>query len=112
MENINMSGLKIDNMNGVNAVNAPANAVQINAQVEDTSKDMPKSAEATAQESSTETAKKHVIVYIGSSEFTDSTGHKWHKNDEKTYDESEYGTRKDLQFMVGYGEMKHTVVTM
>lgn len=112
MENINMSGLKIDNTNGVNAVNASANAVQVNAKAEDTSKDTPKSAEATAQKNSTETAKKHVIVYIGSSEFVDSTGHKWHKNDEKTYGEDEYNTRKDLHFMVGYGEMKHTVVTM
>lgn len=112
MENINMGGLRIDNMNDANAVNAPANAVQINAKVEDTSKDMPKPTEATAQESDTEAAKKHVIVYIGSSEYIDSTGHKWHKNDEKTYGEDEYNTRKDLHFMVKYGEMKHTVVTM
>ena len=112
MENINMGGLKIDNMNGVNAVNASANAVQINAKAENTSKDMPKPAEATAQENSTETAKKHVVVYIGSSEFVDSTGHKWHKNDEKTYNDDEYGARNDLHFMVKYGEMKHTVVTM
>lgn len=112
MENINMGGLKIDNMNGVNAVNASVNATQINAKAEDTSKDTSKSAEATAQKGNTATAKKHVIVYIGSSEFTDSTGHKWRKNNEKTYDEDEYNTRKDLQFMVEYGEMKHTVVTM
>ena len=112
MENINMGGLKIDNANGTNAVNAPANAAQINAKAEDTLKDTPKPTEATTQEGNTETAKKHVIVYIGSSEFIDSTGHKWHKNDEKTYGEDEYNTRKDLHFMVKYGEMKHTVVTM
>ena len=112
MENINKGGLKIDNMSGVNAVNAPANAVQINAKAEDTLRDTQKPTEETTQENKTDAIKKHVIVYIGSSEFTDSTGHKWHKNDEKTYNEDEYNTRKDLQFMIKYGEMKHTVVTM
>ena len=112
MENINMGGLKIDNMNGANAVNASANAVQINVKAEDTSKDTQKPSEATAQSEGSETAVKHVIVYLGSSEFKDSTGHKWHRNDEKTFSDEEYKTRADLHFMVSYGEMKHTAVTM
>ena len=112
MENINMGGLKIGNMSGVNAVNASATAPQINQEAENTSKDTQKPTEANAQQASTETAVKHVLVYIGQSEYKDSTGKKWHKNDEGTYTEQEYSTREDLKFMVKYGEMKHTVVTM
>ena len=103
-----MSELKIDNVNGVNAVNASANAPKINAKAEDTSKDTQKPTEKKAESK----AVKHVVVYVGSSEFKDSTGYKWHKNDEKTYDDEEYKTRSDLHFMVKYGEMKHTAVTM
>ena len=105
METINMNGIQVGNMNGVNAVNAPADQPEIKGKVEDTSKDIQKSAEEQAPKT------KHVVTYIGSSEFTDSVGHKWHKNDEKTYDD-EYAKRNDLHFMVDYGEMKHTVVTM
>lgn len=108
MEAINMGELKIENMNGVNAVNAPANAPQIKKNDEDTLKDTQKSTEQDKQEATT----KHVIMYVGSSEYKDSTGFKWHKNMEKTYDEQEFACRKDLQFMINYGEMKHTVVTM
>lgn len=103
-----MNGLKIDNTKNGNAANAPINTAEIKAEVEDTLKDT----QETKQEDKTEAVQKHVVVYIGSSEYKDSTGHKWHKNDEKTYDESEYVTRKDLHFMINYGEMKHTVVTM
>lgn len=104
--------LKINNTNGVNMANVQANALKINEKIEDTSKDTQKPIEATAQESKVKATDKHVIMYIGSSEYTDSTGHKWHKNDEKTYDESEYVNRKDLHFMIKYGEMKHTIVTV
>lgn len=103
-----MSGIQVGNMNGVNAVNAPANQPEIKNEVEDTSKDIQKSAE----EQTPKAQSKHVITYIGGSEFTDSKGHKWHKHDEKTYDNDEYVTRKDLYFMIKYGEMKHTVVAM
>ena len=105
METINMSGIKVGNMNNVDVINAPVKQVEIKNEVEDTSKDMLESAEEQAQS-------KHVITYIGSSEFIDSTGHKWHKHDEKTYDDNEYNSRSDLHFMIKYGEMKHTVVTM
>lgn len=112
MENIKVGELKINNMNGVNTVNAPINELEIKGKAEDTSKDTFKSTESNEAMNGTEPIKKHVIVYIGSSEFIDVNGNKWHKNDEKTYDENEYNTRKDLHFMVQYGEMKHTVVTM
>ena len=112
MENINMGGLKVDPTNGVNAVNASANAPKINVKAEDTLKDTQKPSEATAQSEGSKTASKHVIVYLGSSEFKDSTGYKWHKNDEKTFNDEEYNARADLHFMVKYGEMKHTAVTM
>ena len=108
MESINMSGIKVGNMNGVNAVNAPAEQTEIKSEVENTSKDMPKSSEEQAPKAQN----KHVITYIGSSEFTDSTGHKWHKHNEKTYSDEEFDVRSDLHFMIKYGEMKHTVVTM
>lgn len=106
MNSINMSGIKIGNMNSVNAVNAPADQPEIKSEAQDTLKDAQKPAEEQAPKS------KHVVTYIGSSEFKDSTGHKWHKNDEQTYDEDEYAKRNDLHFMINYGEMKHTVVTM
>lgn len=109
METINMSGIQIGNMNGVNAVNAPANQSEIENKAEDTLKDTQKSTEEQTQE---QAQVKHVVTYIGGSEFTDSTGHKWHKHDEVTYNDDEYSKRVDLHFMVNYGEMKHTVVTM
>lgn len=112
MESINMNGIKVGNMNGVNAVNAPANPTEIKSEVEDTLKDTLGSAEVQAQEQEPKAQNKHVVTYIGSSEFTDSVGHKWHKHDEMTYTDEEYGARSDLHFMIKYGEMKHTVVTM
>lgn len=112
MEKIEMNALKIDNTSGVNATNAPANAVEINTKAEDTSKDTLESTEKATQESTAEPSVKHVVTYIGSSEFTDAKGCKWHKNDEQTYDESEYAGRADLEFMIKYGEMKHTIVSM
>lgn len=112
MSNIKLGGLKVDNMNDVNVINAPANAVKINEEVENTSKDMPESTEKATQAEAKEQVVKHVLVYIGQSEFTDTKGNKWHKNDEHTFDEKDYANRDDLQFMVNYGEMKHTIVTM
>ena len=109
METINMSGIQVGNTSGVNAVNAPNNQPEIKNEVEDTSKDTQKSTEEQAQE---QAQIKHVVTYIGSSEYKDSTGHKWHKHAEKTYSDDEYAKRVDLHFMVNYGEMKHTVVTM
>lgn len=105
MEKINMAGIKVDNMNSADTVNAPANQLEIKGGPEITSKDALKPAEETPKS-------KHVVVYIGCSEYKDSTGHLWHRNDEQTYDDDEYAGRKDLHFMVNYGEMKHTVVTV
>lgn len=107
-----MSEFKIENMNGVNVVNAPADIDKTNVKAEDTLKDTPKSTEETAPKNESKATDKHVVTYIGSSEYIDSTGHKWHKNDEKTYSNDEYAKRNDLHFMIKYGEMKHTVVTM
>lgn len=112
MEMVNMNALKTDNMNGVDAQKPEADVAKINATAEDTSKDAQKPTEKATQENNDEKVKKHVITYIGSSEYKDSTGHKWHKGNEKTYDEAEYVKRNDLHFMVKYGEMKHIVVTM
>ena len=107
MQTIAMNGIKIDNINNVNAVNAPSNQSEIKGEDKNTSKDMLESHETQAQKT-----QKHVITYIGNSEYTDSTGHKWHKHNEMTYTDDEYNTRYDLHFMVKYGEMKHIVVTM
>lgn len=105
MEPIKVGELKIDNMNGVNEVKTPSDSLEIKPTQEDTSKDTQKSNEESG-------VTKHVVTYIGSSEFTDSTGHKWHNNDEELFTDDEYDVREDLHFMVKYGEMKHTVVTM
>lgn len=112
MNSINMNGIKIGNMSGVNAVNAPVNQPEIKNEVENTSEDTQKPAVEQAQKPEAKPQVKHVITYIGSSEYKDSTGHKWSKNHEQTYSEDEYANRKDLHFMVGYGEMKHIAVTM
>jgi hypothetical protein len=103
-----MQQLKIENIEPVNAANAPANALKINDEVENTSKDTTKQAEEQTKEATV----KHVIVYLGNGEYTDNTGRKWRKDNEYTYTDKEYADRKDLHFMVKYGEMKHTVVTM
>ena len=103
-----MGKLKIENMNMADVKKAPANTVQIKTEVEDTSKDTHES----TQKNETKAVTKHVITYIGSSEHIDSKGHKWHKGDEMTYDNAEFVTRKDLEYMVKYGEMKHVVVTI
>lgn len=107
-----MSDLKLNNVNNINAVNASSDISKINTKVEDTSKDASESTPKTAPETANETVNKHVVVYIGSSEFTDSTGHRWYHNDEKTYTDEEFEKRNDLHFMIKYGEMKHTTVTM
>lgn len=103
-----MNTIKIEDMNKANAVNAPANQPEIKAEAENTSKDTVES----TQEQTAKPAVKHIVVYIGNSTHTDSTGHKWHKNSECTYSDEEYEARTDLHFMVKYGEMKHTAVTM
>lgn len=112
MGNIVKNESKINNMNGVNAVSAPTNAIEIKKTVENTSKDTLELTQKHTEESARQTLNKHVVTYIGSSEFTDSNGHKWHKNDEQTYVDEEYSKRTDLHFMINYGEMKHTIVTM
>lgn len=105
MEKTNMNGIKIGNIGGAGAVNASVNQPEIKEEPENTSGDALKpSAEAPKN--------KHVVTYIGCSEYKDSIGHLWHNNDEQTYDDGEYANRKDLHFMVEYGEMKHTVVTV
>ena len=112
MGSISMNALKTDNMNGVDAQKVEQDATKINAVAEDTSKDILKPTATETQKDDKAKVQKHVVSYIGSGEYKDSTGRKWHKHDEETYDEEEYATRKDLHFMVNYGEMKHTVVTM
>ena len=105
MEPIKVGELKIDNMNGVNAVDAPSDSLEIKQTEADTSKDIQKSNETSG-------VTNHVVTYVGTSEFIDNTGHKWHHNDEVLLTDNEYAVREDLHFMVKYGEMKHTVVTM
>ena len=91
-----------------NAVKVPTDAVEIKDEAKDTLKDTKKPTEGKAEKPIT----KHVIVYLGNGEYIDSVGNKWHKHDEHTYSEEEYESRIDLHFMVKYGEMKHTAVTM
>lgn len=100
--------LKIEDINKINAVNVPSDAPKIKEEVENTSKD---TAEQTT-EGTAEPITKHVIVYLGNGEYKDSVGCKWHKHNEQTYSDEEYESRKDLHFMVKYGEMKHTTVTI
>ena len=112
MGNIGKNESKINNMNGVNAVRASMNAIEIKENEENISKDAFELTQTQAKEETKKASNKHVVTYIGSSEFVDSNGHKWYKNTEQTYTDEEYNKRTDLHFMVDYGEMKHTVVTI
>ena len=103
-----MNTIKIENIGKVNAVDAPASQPEIENEAENTSKDTVE----LPVEQETKATVKHVVVYLGSSVYTDGTGHKWTKNTEHTYSDEEYAGRVDLHFMVKYGEMKHTIVTM
>lgn len=104
--------LKINNIKPAGAVVTPLNTAEIKPNGEDTLKDTSKSAETNTQESNEPTVKKHLIVYMGSGEFTDVLGHKWHNGDEKTYSDDEFKARHDIEFMIKYGAMKHSVVTV
>ena len=61
---------------------------------------------------------KYLLTYLGGSIWADETGAKWARESvdgtaiksERTYSKKEYNARKDLQFMVDYGEMKLTIV--
>ena len=97
--------LKIDNMHISIHTDAKPGTIKINGAQGNTSKDMPEHATKQGIE-------KHVIIFVGGGEFTDSHGHKWHNGDEQTYTDEEYKKRTDLHFMVNYGEMRHTSVTI
>ena len=64
--------------------------------------------------------KKHVLTYIAGGHWIDSKGDKWAAvpmsgtsiTDIREYTDEEYMNRKDLQFMVGYGSMKITTVSL
>ena len=60
MEPIKVGELKIDNMNGVNAVDAPSDSLEIKQTEADTSKDIQKSNETSG-------VTKHVVTYVGTS---------------------------------------------
>lgn len=107
VENIKFNELKLNNENGVNKAKAPSIEFKNEKEKENTSKDMLESKQNEEQKTT-----KHVIIYLGSGEYIDANGNKWHKNDEKTFSDDEYRKRTDLEFMVKYGEMKHTAVTM
>lgn len=102
--------MKINELNNLQVseeVEVSQTELEIEPKAEDTSKDTQEPKQEEEQK-----ATKHVVIYLGSGEYIDSTGKKWKRNDEVTLDEEQFENRKDLQFMIKYGEMKHTVVTM
>lgn len=105
MEPIKVGELKIDNMNVSDVPNISDDSSEIKQTEENTSKDTQKSTDESG-------ATKHVVTYVGGSEYIDASKHVWHKGDEMTYSDDEYNERNDIHFMVKYGEMKHTIVTM
>lgn len=106
------NGLKIDNTKSAGVAVTPLNTPEIKTNAEDTLKDTSKSPEANAQESNKPTIKKHLITYVGNGEYVDVCKRKWHNGDEETYSDEVYEMRKDIHFMVKYGAMKHSVVTV
>lgn len=51
-----------------------------------------------------------IVTYVGNSIWKDQTGRKWKNNDERKMPIAEYNKRRDLKFMVNYGEMKVIMV--
>lgn len=67
-----------------------------------------------------ETVKKHVLTYIAGGIWIDSNGQKWSRQpisgtdivNVREYYDNDYQNRDDLQFMVNYGSMTITTVTL
>lgn len=110
-----MSELKTNNIKPAGVPIAPINPQETKPNTEDISKDTLESPVANTQKSDEPTkpaTTKHVVTYIGNGEFVDRCDHKWHNNHEQTYTDEEFSKRSDLQYMIQYGAMKHTTVTM
>lgn len=67
-----------------------------------------------------ETVKKHILTYIAGGIWIDSNGQKWSKQpisgtdivNTREYHDNDYQNRDDLQFMVNYGSMTITTITL
>ena len=67
-----------------------------------------------------ETVKKHVLTYIAGGIWIDSNGQKWSRQpisgtdivNVREYHDNDYQNRDDLQFMVNYGSMTITTITL
>lgn len=72
------------------------------------------------QETPKATVTRHVVSYVGNSIWVDRTGQHWSRNEfpgtnivtSKEYSDEEFKERSDIQFMVSYGEMRVTTVTI
>lgn len=107
-----MSELKMNNMKLSGVANAPSNPAEIEPSPEDTSKDTLESPVENTPKDDKPTVTKHLVTYVGSGEFIDRNNYKWHRDSEQTYSDEEFSKRTDLQYMIQYGAMKHTTVTM
>lgn len=90
---------QLNNSDGANAPSAELN------QSESTGKDT-----ENRNEIDNKPATTAVVTYVGNGIWTDNKGKKWKHDDENQVSMQEYNTRKDLKFMVNYGEMKVTFV--
>lgn len=89
------------------------NATETKKSTNEPTKAEPIKAQADTKKDEIPTSGTAVVRYVGSSIWQDENKAYWSKNDlgeeilsERQYPVSEYKDRKDLQFMVGYGEMQ------
>lgn len=89
------------------------NATETKKSTNEPTKAEPTKAQADTKKDEIPTSGTAVVRYVGSSIWQDEKKAYWSKSDlgeeilsERQYPASEYKDRKDLQFMVGYGEMQ------
>lgn len=89
------------------------NATETKKSINEPTKAEPTKAQADVKKDEIPTSGTAVVRYVGSSIWQDEKKAYWSKSDlgeeilsERQYPASEYKDRKDLQFMVGYGEMQ------
>lgn len=90
---------------------APENNVELKTDAIEPKEDTPKAHKATVT--------KHVVAFIGNGVWFDSHGIAWSKKtgnpgivQTQDFTEDEYNEREDIKFMVEYGTMTDTVISL
>lgn len=117
-----MSGVKFlqsENQDEIGQLQASADAeTHIDTQNELTNTS--EASEDTSETESKDGVTRHVVTYVGSGHWIDSDGKVWARVSAKgtdiknvrEYDDEDLQSRDDLKFMIGYGAMTVTTVTL